>query len=212
MSDTAWRIPTRIETERLVLRRYEAADAEQMSRVTLASKEHLAPFLPWAQAEPLPAEDRANLLRTFAEDFDHARDFMMGIFTRDAGAYVGGTGLHTRMGPGILEIGYWIAHDQLGRGYITEAAFALTHVALGLAGAERVEIHHTPDNLASRAVPQRCGYSYDGRELTEMPGVPEPEPADIWFATAEHLTRDPLASAARPRAFDSDGQEVSWHD
>lgn len=207
-----WRVPPRIETERLVLRRYDAADAEQMSRVTLASKEHLAPFLPWARAEPLAPDDRATLLQTFMDDFDQARDFMMGIFTRAAGVYLGGTGLHTRMGPGVLEIGYWIARDQVGHGYITEATLALTQVALGVAGAERVEIHHTPDNVTSRAVPQRCGYSYDGRELIEMPGVPELEPADIWFATPDHLTRQPFASASRPRAFDSDGQEVPWRD
>ena len=210
MPKTRWRIPHRIVTERLTLRRYTADDAAEMSRVTLASKEHLVPFMPWARAEPLPPEERAALLDTLMAEFDEGRDFTMGIFLREENVYVGGTGLHTRLGPGVLDIGYWIAHDQQGHGYVTEATLALTHVALDLAGAERVEIHHSPDNLASRSVPQRCGYSYDGRELTLMPGVPDVEPTDMWSATSQHLASEPLASAPRPRVFDAHGQELSW--
>ncbi len=210
MAETRWSIPRRIVTERLTLRRYAADDAAEMSRVALASKPQLTPFMPWARAEPLPPEERAELLNTLMAEFDEGRDFSMGIYLRETGAYIGGTGLHTRLGPGVLEIGYWIAHDQRGHGYATEAVLALTQVALVLAGAERVEIHHTPDNVHSRGVPQRCGYSYDGRELTLMPGVIDVEPTDMWFATAEHLESQPLAATPRPHAFDADGQELAW--
>jgi len=210
MAETRWRIPHRIVTERLILRQYVAEDAAEMSRVTLASKEQLAPFMPWARAEPLPPEERAELLNTFMVEFDEGRDFTMGVFLRETGAYIGGTGFLTHLDKGVLAIGYWIAPDQQGHGYATEAVIALTQVALGLAGAERVEIHHAPDNVKSRAVPQRCGYSYDGRELTLMPGVPDVEPTDMWSATAEHLTSERLATTPRPHAFDAAGQELAW--
>ncbi|MCB2413714.1 GNAT family N-acetyltransferase [Demequina sp. TTPB684] len=210
MPETAWHVPHRIDTERLTLRRYRADDAEQMSRVALASKQHLATFMPWARAEPLPPADRAELLEKFMSDFDEGRDFAMGIFARNTGEYMGGAGFHTRLGPGALEIGYWVAVDHEGKGYITEAVLALTHVALTLMSAERVEIHHVPENVKSRAVPQRCGYSYDGRELTLMPGVEGVEPTDIWSATAENLTREPLASVQRPLAFDAEDNLIAW--
>jgi len=210
MPETAWRVPHRIETDRLTLRRYRADDAEQMSRVILASKDHLATFMPWARAEPLSPVDRAELLDRFVADYDEGRDFAMGIFTRDTDTYVGGTGFHARLGPGALEIGYWISSDNQGKGYISEAVLALTQVALVLVGAERVEIHHVPENIASRAVPRRCGYSYDGRELTLMPGVEGVEPTDIWSATTENLSREPLASAPLPRAFDAADREMPW--
>lgn len=210
MADTRWQIPHRIVTERLVLRRYRVDDAAEMSRVALANKSHLTPFMPWARAEPLPPEERAALINTLIAEFEEGRDFTLGVFLREPSVYVGGTGLHTHLGEGILAIGYWIAHDQQGHGYATEAVLALTHVALGFAGAERVEIHHTPDNVKSRAVPQRCGYSYDGRELTHMPGVPDVEPTDMWSAAREHLASEPLASTPRPHVFDSDGRELSW--
>ncbi len=210
MPETRWRIPHRIETERLVLRRYEASDAEEMSRVVAASRHYLAPWMPWARDEPLSPEDRAELIATFVREFDDGTTFAMAMTLRDTGQYLGSTGYLTRLGPGILEIGYWIAADQQRNGYVTETALALTHVALGLAEAERVEIHHAPRNLHSRAIPERCGYSYDGRELTLMPGVPDVEPTDMWSATAEHLTSDRLAASPRPHAFDANGQELAW--
>ena len=210
MPGTPWRLPARIETERLVLRRYEATDADEMSRVIFASCAHLSPFMPWARAEPLSPHDRAALLATFMNDFDAAKDFTIGIFERNGGAYVGGTGFHTRLGEGILEIGFWIAVDHEGRGYITEAVLAQTRVALGFAGAERVEIHHVPGNTRSRAVAQRCGYSFEGRAQTFMPGVPELEPTDMWAATAVHLAKEPLASFPAPRLVDADGSELPW--
>lgn len=62
---------------------------------------------------------------------------------------VGGTGLHTRVGPDAFEIGYWIRTDAAGAGLATEASAALTRTALELCGAERVELRIDPRNEAS---------------------------------------------------------------
>ncbi len=210
MQEDPWTVPHRIETERLVLRRYDMSDADDMARVTVASRHYLAPWMPWARDEPISMDERQELLTTFIRDYHAGTDFVMGIFLRDTGAYVGGTGLHTRLGAGILEIGYWIAADQQRNGYVTEAAAALTQVALDLAGAERVEIHHIPTNLHSRAVPERLEFTYEGRHQTLMPGVEELDATDIWVATAENLQRGLLNSTPRPRVFDAHGIELAW--
>ena len=210
MSETPWRIPHRIETERLVLRRYEASDAEEMGRVTFASRHYLAPWMPWARDEPLSAEDRAGLLAMFMREFDEGVDFVMGIFLKETGEYMGGTGLHTRLGEGILETGYWIAADRQRNGYVTEAVTALTQIAIDFAGAERIEIHHLPRNLHSRAIPERCGYTYEGRHETLMPGVEELEATDIWVATSDNLREGLLASTSRPLLFDATGAPLAW--
>lgn len=210
MSATDWRIPTRIETERLVLRRYQASDAEQMSRVITASRHYLAQWMPWARDEPISAQRRAELLETFMREFDEGIDYMLAITLRGSGEYVGSTGFHTRLGEGILEIGYWIAADRQRNGFVTEATTALTQVGLDFAGAERVEIHHLPRNLHSRAVPERCGYTYEGRHQTLMPGVEELEATDIWFATEDNLASGLLASTPRPRLYDATGAELEW--
>jgi len=210
MSPTGWNVPLRIETERLVLRRYEASDADAMTRVVTASRHYLAQWMPWARDEPVSSEDRVELIDSFMRDFDNRAEFVMGMFSREDGDYMGSTGLHTRLGEGILELGYWLAADRQRQGFATEAAVALTQVGLDFADAERIEIHHLPRNLNSRAIPERCGYTYEGRHKTLMPGVDELEATDIWVATPESLDSGLLATTARPRLFDGHGTLLEW--
>lgn len=192
------------------MRRYEASDLEEMSRVIIASRHYLAAWMPWARDEPLSLFDRSELIAAFIREYDEGTDFVMGIFLRGSGHFVGGTGLHTRLGAGILEIGYWIAADRQRNGYVTEAATALTQVALEFAGAERVEIHHAPRNLHSRAIPERCGFTYEGRHQALMEGVEDLEATDIWVATTRHLEDGLLSTTARPRLSDAQGRELAW--
>ena len=53
-----------------------------------------------------------------------------------------------------------------GTGYATRAAAALTDAGLGVAGVDRVEIHHDRANAVSGRVPARLGYE----RLREQPG------------------------------------------
>ncbi len=96
--------PYRIETERLVIRCYDPADAPLLKDAIDSSLDHLRPFSPWLETEPVPVEERAARLQRFRIAFDSAEDFAYGIFDRDGGL-LGGTGLHPRVGPGGLEIG-----------------------------------------------------------------------------------------------------------
>jgi RimJ/RimL family protein N-acetyltransferase len=70
----------------------------------------------------------------------------------------GEVGLMPRIGPGDLEIGYWVHVDHIGRGLATEATHALTLAGLALPQVGRIEIHCDPANVPSAAVPRRLGY------------------------------------------------------
>ena len=48
------KLPDRIDTERLVLRRWRPADAPLLKAAVDASLTHLRPWTPWAVAEPTP--------------------------------------------------------------------------------------------------------------------------------------------------------------
>lgn len=85
----------------------------------------------------------------------------MGIFTPDETRIVGGTGLHTRVGPDAREIGYWIHKDFTHQGFATEVSAALTKVAFEIEGMRRVEIHCAVENQFSAAVPQKLGYTHE---------------------------------------------------
>jgi len=143
----------------LELRRHRVEDARAVADGVGASLPELAAWLPWATAEAAePERQRARL----AEDADRwaAGDAFGFVMVADGGV-VGCMGLHPRVGPGGVTIGYWLRTDRTGRGIVTACAGALTGAALGLTGVERVEIHCDEANERSAAVARRLGYRLD---------------------------------------------------
>jgi RimJ/RimL family protein N-acetyltransferase len=173
-------LPERIESQRLVLRRWTVADVPALTEAITASLEHLRPWMPWAADEPLSAHDRVAFVEQRERDWRGGGDVVLGIFL-STGAVIGGCGLHRRRGPGVLEIGYWIhaAHTRLG--YATEAVRALTDAAFGVPGIERVEIHHDRANIASREVARAAGYRLDGEQPDE-PSAPGDDGVDVGWS------------------------------
>jgi RimJ/RimL family protein N-acetyltransferase len=98
-----------------------------------------------------------ELFERWDKDWHVGGDLVVGIFMD--GTIVGGSGLHTRRGPGVLEIGYWVRADHAKQGIATEAAAALTSAAFTVERIHRVEIHHDKANVASSGVPRRLGYT-----------------------------------------------------
>jgi ribosomal-protein-serine acetyltransferase len=167
------RLPDHIETERLVLRRWEPADAPALGVAIAESVEHLRPWMPWAAGEPVLLADRARWIEHGNRQWDEGGDVVLGILLAD-GTVIGGSGLHRRAGPDTLEIGYWLHVDHTGQGYATEAAAALTDAAFAITGVEFVEIHHDRANEASRGVPERLGYTMTGEVVpTDAPAPGE---------------------------------------
>ena len=202
-------VPARIETERLVVRVYSAEDADALDAVIPANREHLRRFLPWAEREPLSPTDRAALIARFVQEFDAQEDFTMGVFDRADGTYLGGTGLHTRIGPDALEIGYWIRADREGSGLVTEAVAALVQVTLGHLGARWAEVRCEPANLRSRAVPERLGFTLSDTRVDAC-GTDRTELIEIWQLRAEDLAGSAAARAPRPTMRDREGIEIPW--
>ncbi|WP_084100319.1 GNAT family N-acetyltransferase [Demequina sp. NBRC 110051] len=195
-------VPTRIETERLVMRPYVAADAEQLVEVVTRNLAHLRPYMEWIQFEPQSVADRREWIAGEAEKFAAGTGFTMGMFDK-AGELVGGSGFHVRTDPDGLEIGYWIDAAHEGKGLVTEAAAALTFVALDIAGAAVVTIGHAPTNSRSGAVPRRLGYRQRDLGGKQCFDAGEMAPAVEWVADAATLTTEPLASWPRPALTES---------
>jgi RimJ/RimL family protein N-acetyltransferase len=156
--------PYRIETERLVIRCYEpATDAAALKECVDSSIDHLLPWMPWAVHEPQTLEEKVDLLRRFRGVFDSSEDYPYGVYDRDESRQLGGTGLHTRVGPAAFEIGYFIRADAIGNGYATELTAVLTRAAFELCEAQRVDVKIVPENERSIRVPEKLGYTLEGR-------------------------------------------------
>jgi len=203
-------VPHLIVTERVVARAYEVADAEAMDAAMKANHLRLREWMPWAWDEPQTIDTRRNLLTMFRTKFDAGEDFMMGMFDRESGALLGGTGLHPRVGPGALEIGYWLKADAEGHGLMTEVAGALTQVALGLGLAERVEIHCDPANERSRAVPTRLGYVREDTRMEPCGTGGEDRLSEIWAIDAGRYAGTLVDSSPRPALADAQERPIAW--
>jgi RimJ/RimL family protein N-acetyltransferase len=198
----------RIETRRLVLRCWSPGDASILKAAIEASLERLLPWMDWARNEPESVEAKTEKLRQFRGEFDLGRDFIYGIFSRDEKEVFGGTGLHTRLGEGVREIGYWIHKEQTRQGLATEAAAALTKVAFEIDKVDRVEIHCDPNNTASLAVPRKLGYVHEAT-LRKRLLTPQGSQRDnmVWTLLAEEYPASP-ASGAEVKAFDVAGRRI----
>jgi len=168
--------PQMINAGELVLRRWEAAWADEAAAAVRESLPELAPFLPWATAAHDVEASRVFIEKS-GELWDQGTTFNYGIFTA-VGDLVGAIGLMTRMGPGVLEIGYWMRTAYTGRGYMTAAVEALTRVAFTLPGIERVAIRHDVANAASGAVAAKAGFGEVGRVASE-PEAPGETGTDV---------------------------------
>jgi RimJ/RimL family protein N-acetyltransferase len=149
--------PNRIEEPPIVLRRYRSSDSEALFEAVSTSVEHLRPWLAWASAEPLEPGLRAFLSHSI-EDFDRGDNYNYAIWDLTESTLVGGAGLHPRLGPGRIEIGYWVRAGWLRRGIASAAARGLMKAAFELPGIEEVHIHCDEANRASAGVPRGLGF------------------------------------------------------
>src|SRR6266496_1138239 len=93
------------------LRRWRAGDADVAYRVVMESLEHLRPWMPWAADYD---HDQAVRFTAQSEEDWASRDAYQYAITSD-GVVVGSCGLVRRIGPGGLEIGYWLRPADTGR-------------------------------------------------------------------------------------------------
>jgi RimJ/RimL family protein N-acetyltransferase len=199
--------PYRIETERLVVRCYEPRDAPLLKEAIDSSLDHLRPWMPWAYKEPQTLEEKLDLIKHFRANFDSGDNFTCGIFNADETEVLGGTGLHPRIGPGGLEIGYWIRASATRKGFVTESSTALTRVGFEICDADRIEIRIEPGNEASAGVPRKLGFL---EEATLRRRLPARETGPLRDVTIFTMFREDFDPSLAPgiRAFDARGERL----
>ena len=203
----------RVRTARLILRCWEQVDAPLLKAAIDANREHLLPWMPWAQDEPTSLQAKIDRLRQFRGNFDLGNDFVYGAFNLEETHVLGGSGLHTRVqdtAPEFRarEIGYWIHKDHINQGLASELSAALTRVAFEIDGVDRVEIHHDPHNVRSAAIPRKLGYQHEAtlaRRLKATDG--EPRETMIWTLFAEDYPATSCANAPI-EAYDAMGRRI----
>ncbi|MBK8539563.1 MAG: GNAT family N-acetyltransferase [Ardenticatenia bacterium] len=150
--------PVVIRTARLLIRSWQPGDGPLLKQAIDANLAHLRPWMPWALDEPSAPDVVEARVQQLADRFARGEDWIYALFAPDGRQVLGGSGLHPRIGPSGLEIGYWLDAAHTGRGLASEATAALTCAAFDLPQVDHVEIRCDPQNLASAAVPRRLGF------------------------------------------------------
>jgi RimJ/RimL family protein N-acetyltransferase len=197
----------RIETKRLVIRCYNPSDAPLLAESVTESLEHLRPWMPWVYNEPEPIEEKVQRLKLFRGNFDLGQNYTYGIFNPEETKLIGGTGLHTRLSGGELEIGYWIHKDFINQGLVTESTAALVKVAFEIVHVHRLEIHCDPGNLASAAIPRKLGFTHEGTLRAKTAFLDGWSDSMIWGLLESEYPDSP-SSKAEIKVFDANGQQV----
>ena len=138
---------------------------EALQEAFEASLPELRPFMSWATDDHGVEQSREYIARSVT-DWDAGEAWNYALVSAD-GTVIGSVGMMTRMGPDVIEIGYWVHSGYAGRGYCTRAATALAEIGLTLPGIERVAIKHDPANPASGRIAEKAGFRHTGEIKTE---------------------------------------------
>jgi ribosomal-protein-serine acetyltransferase len=185
------RLPERVAgDDGLLLRRLEVGDAETLDTAVRESLDHLRPWMAWIAEEPLTIARRRKLLAQWERDWRAGDDVILGVFMDDE--LVGSSGLHHRIGPDGLEIGYWVHPGFTRRGIATRVSALLTRAAFETTPIGRVEIHTDRANVASSGVPHKLGFAL----LEEVSREPQ-APGEAGVEQRWRLTRAEAAVLGR---------------
>jgi RimJ/RimL family protein N-acetyltransferase len=162
MRETA--LPT-LNTPRLLLRPPGPDDAQAYYEALAESILDLRRFLsalPWVAAEPSLEGARQFCERALANHLAR-KDFPFLMLARGNGRLVGVCGLHRPdWTVPKFEVGYWCRASAQGEGFVAEALQAVCAHAFHHHGAMRLEAITDEENLASRRVAERGGFTLEG--------------------------------------------------
>ena len=150
----------RIETHRLILRRFIREDAEDMFS-NWASDPEVTRFLTW------PAHTSADISRMVLDDwisrYEDGGFFNWAIELKEHGGAIGNIAV-VRLDEAVsaADIGYCLGRAFWGRGIMPEALRAVTDYLFDTVGVNRVTACHDANNPKSGRVMAKAGLKWEG--------------------------------------------------
>lgn len=151
----------RIETDRLILRRYVIEDADAMYK-NWASDSEVTKFLTW---QPHSSVDVSRgIIENWLKEYSDEKYYQWAIVLKDNGNEPIGDISVVQMNEDIsmVHIGYCLGRAWWRRGIMSEALKAVMDFMFDTVEVNRVESRHDPMNPNSGKVMQKCGMKYEG--------------------------------------------------
>jgi ribosomal-protein-serine acetyltransferase len=155
-----------IITPRLILRAPQIGDGAVINAAILETFDQLQPIMPWAKTKP-SVDDSEEFVRLAAANWilkNNDEPYLpLFMYSKDTQHFVGATGYHHYdWSVPCIETGYWIRKSYAGLGLMTEAVNAITQYAFKQLSVKRITITCDKDNIRSKKIPERLGYTLEG--------------------------------------------------
>src|SRR4051794_25025002 len=144
----------------LVLRQFEAYDAEPLFALVQRQRAYLRQWLPWVDFTETVDDVRRFIVRT-RNQFDANQGPQCAVVLN--GEIAGSLGCHPiDWSNKHCSIGYWVSADQQGRGLMTQCCVSMIDYLFEELDLHRVVIQCGTGNTKSCAIPQRLGFVREG--------------------------------------------------
>ncbi len=151
----------RIETDRLILRRYVIEDADAMYK-NWASDSEVTKFLTWQPHSSV--EVSRGIIENWLKKYSDKKYYQWAIVLKANGNEPIGdiSVVHMNEDISMVHIGYCLGRAWWRRGIMSEALKAVMDFMFDTVEVNRVESRHDPMNPNSGKVMQKCGMKYEG--------------------------------------------------
>lgn len=149
-----------IETDRLILRRFEYTDDDAMLRNFIADEKTQSMY-----AEPVYTTKEAvhELLEKYISSYEKPDYYRWAVIDKEKGECIGQIAYFLMDSKNHFgEIEYCIGSDFRRKGYATEAAKAVIAYGFEKISLHKVQICTKTINAASKRVIEKCGFTYEG--------------------------------------------------
>lgn len=149
-----------IVNEDIELRLVDMHHSEDMFKSIDSSRQHLRRYLPWVDSTR-SEDDTKAFIENSKNQYAANKGFDASIWYK--GKFAGVIGFHS-INPSIkaISIGYWLNDKYVGNGIMTKSCKVFVDYAFNIYKFNRVEIRCAEDNLKSRAIPERLGFTQEG--------------------------------------------------
>lgn len=147
-------------------------DSQDLFRLVEDNRPYLSRWLPWVDKNRT-LEDTLAFIMNAQKQHNSGLGYQVGIRWKDE--LVGVAGFQSwEPRHKCAALGYWLAENAQGRGIMTEVVSKLIDDAFLYLGLHRLEIRVTVDNVRSRAIAKRLGFTQEAilKEAEWLHGQP----------------------------------------
>lgn len=151
-----------IHTERLIMRKFDFADAEDMLELWVSK-----PEIQHLYSEPTynTIDEVKDLLKKYIENYNNNNYYRWAIVDNESNRCIGQIAFYlVDLKNHFAEIEYCIATDYQNRGLMTEAVKAVIKFGFEEIGLHKIQISTKEINAPSKRVIEKSGFTYEGTQ------------------------------------------------